>query len=272
MSLPSPRAETLRVVKTVEVDAFVVILVGADRRRPSGRSSRPVDLLGDDIQGLYAVAVIDAGEFALVVEVVEDLVAFDDVGGYVAGGEFRVIIEEPFAIYEDTGNGFALCGDVAAAIDRHARQLVQQVFRHGVGFGREHARIVFHRILLDPHGWALDDDLLQDVGSVLHIDGGEVNISRSGVDGESADDVVVAFEGDEEVVITGAEVAEAEIAVLVGYGIFSVGCIRFGGDADGGVAKHLFGAGVGDLSLHGALDLSLSEGRMAEPEADKEEQ
>jgi hypothetical protein len=71
----------LIIVKAVEVEAFVVILVGSDGCDGPAEIAHPLIFFGNDIQRLYPVAVVDAGEFALVVEVIEDLVTFHDIGG-----------------------------------------------------------------------------------------------------------------------------------------------------------------------------------------------
>jgi len=105
----------------VKVKALVVILVAADGCDGPTEIAHPLVFFGDDIQRFYAVAVVDAGEFALVVEVVEDLVAFHDIGGDVAGGEFGVVVKEAFAVDQDPGDGLALGGDIAAGVHLYTR-------------------------------------------------------------------------------------------------------------------------------------------------------
>jgi hypothetical protein len=85
--------------------------------------------------------------------------------------------------------------------------------------------------------------------------------------------MMVSLEGDDEVVIAGSEAPEGKIAVLVGYGEFGIGGIRFGGHADSGLAEYLFAGRVYDMSLYGPPDLSLGKDGVGKTEqTDKDKQ
>jgi len=75
---------------------------------------------------------------------------------------------------------------------------------------------------------------------VQHIDRREIDIFCGSVDREPSEDVVISFKGDQQVICAGVEVAEAEIPILVGDGIFGFSRVRFRGDTDGGVGQDLF--------------------------------
>src|SRR6202012_4731963 len=105
--------------------------------------------------------------------------------------------------------------------------------------------------------WPLHDYLLEQIAHPKHGQGGKVDILVGGGDRESFTDMLISFEGDQQVVIARRQVAEAEGAVLVGYGKFGFGGIRLRCNGDGGVVKDLFARGVDDLSFYGPPDLCL---------------
>jgi len=111
----------LVIVEVVEIETFVIVLVGADARDGPAEIAYSFIFFRDDIECLDPVAVVDAGEFALIVEVVEDLVSFYDIGGDITGGQFGIIVEESFAVDQHAGYGFSLGDDIAAGVHFHAR-------------------------------------------------------------------------------------------------------------------------------------------------------
>jgi hypothetical protein len=81
--------------------------------------------------------------------------------------------------------------------------------------------------------------------------------------------VVVAFEGDEEVVVAGGEAGKGKITVLIRYGELGIGCIRFRGHADCGFAEYLFAGRVNDMSFDRPSDLSLGKGSVGHQKTDE---
>ena len=100
----------------MKVETFVVGLVGACSG--DGPSEVPLASVpaGDDVDRLDPVAIVKAGKFTLVVEVIEDLVFFHDVRWQSTGGQLGVVSKEAFAIDQYPRHFLALGGDVAAGI------------------------------------------------------------------------------------------------------------------------------------------------------------
>ncbi len=127
-------------MKVVEVQAGAVALGPAAHHGPP---KLPVAKrgLGDDIQRLLRVAVVETRKTALFALLVKYLDPVDGIGGQVFEHRVGVGAEEWLAIYEHLLHLLALRLGFARGIDRDARHLANEVAGRGVGVSFEGFRV-----------------------------------------------------------------------------------------------------------------------------------
>ena len=103
--------------------------------------------MGNDVDGLVALAVIHTGEFSLVAQLVIHLDLVDRLGGQRLYGRGDILAEKLLAVDENLLNGFAL-GLQRTVGDGYARHLLQQGLDIGIVGHLEGSGIVANRITL----------------------------------------------------------------------------------------------------------------------------
>src|ERR1700754_144160 len=111
-------------VKAVEIYTFIIVFIRSGAGHEFSEIAFPAVLLCDDVDCLDPVAIIKAGKFTLIAEVVKDLDLVDDIGRQVAGRQLGIITEETFSIHHYPGNRLTLRRDIPAFVYLYARHLL----------------------------------------------------------------------------------------------------------------------------------------------------
>ena len=177
----------------------------------------PLADVGDDVDRLVALAVVQPREFGLVAELVEDLHVLDHLGRQVLDGRANVVAEELLAVHEDLLDLLALGLNRAVGPDHHAGHLGQQGLGVGIGGYLEGRRIVHHRIALlrGTHGRNLQHHRFDGGGLDLEFQGAQIDARP--VDGHRLHQLLVAEEGELHLVAAVGQVVQRKAAVDVGH-------------------------------------------------------
>ncbi len=132
-------------------------------------------VVGDDVDRLVAVAVVDAREFGLIAQLVEHLHRLHRLGGQGLDGRGHVVAEKLAAVDEDLLHRLALRLD-AAAVHRDAGHLGQQLVGVGVGHHLISRRVVDYGVAVDggAHGLRGDAHGVDLLRVLLHHPSGHV--------------------------------------------------------------------------------------------------
>ena len=114
---------------------------------PENTVAHPV--LGHDINGLDAFAVVETRELRLVALVVKDLNTGNHVGRKRLQRHGRVVGKKLFPVHINLPQRLTMHLDRTVVIGRHPRHLLEQVLARGIGVGLESRRIVLQRIPLN---------------------------------------------------------------------------------------------------------------------------
>ena len=134
-------------------------------------------LLHGQVDDVFLVAVVDAGEFGLLGFLLDHLDLLDDLRRKVLRRDLRVVEEEGLAVDGDLGDGLAVGRNIPAFIHFHARELLQELFQGVIVGGHERGGIVLDRVFLDDDGVADGGDArgVQHLAVLLHPDDAEVD-------------------------------------------------------------------------------------------------
>ena len=208
-------------------------------------------VVGDDIDGLVAVAVVDAREFGLVAQLVEHLNRLHGLGRYGLYGRSHIVAEELAAVDKDLLHGLALNLD-RPAVNLYARHLREQLVGVGVRHDLIRRGVVDDCVAVDGGAYGLRGDVHRlDTRRILlhgpcrHVEGLarlDLHLLRYGL---------VAEERRRKAILTRGEALELIGAAYGRRGIFAVGGVAHRHDLDDGAHDALL-VGIDNRSGDGA--------------------
>ena len=208
-------------------------------------------VVGDDIDGLVAVSVVDTREFGLVAQLVEHLNRLHGLGRYGLYGRSHIVPEELAAVDKDLLHGLALHLD-RPAVNLYARHLREQLVGVGILHYLVGRCVVDDRIAVDggAHGLRGDVHRLDTRRILLHgpsryVEGLarlDLHLLRYGL---------VTEERRRKAILTRGEALELVCAAYGRRGVFAVGGVAHRHDLDDGAHDALL-VGIDNRSGDGA--------------------
>ena len=175
-------------------------------------------LLHREVEHRLFVAVIDAGDAAVVRLAFVGFDLLHHLRRQILHGHLGVVGEELLAVHHDLLDGLAVDGDVAVVVHFGARELLDEILEHGA-FGRaECARVIDKGVFLHLHLCQLrfHHSLFHDLGVLQKLNLAEVLVLAAGGERQVAIECLIAHIAHFEQIAARFDGGEREHAVHVG--------------------------------------------------------